>query len=59
VEAITRSTDSFSIEGHGLEGMVSADDYRNVQLPFKAEEDETLASPPCFIWKKKSSWLTH
>jgi hypothetical protein len=42
VETITRSTDSFSIEGHGLEGMVSADDYKNTQLPFKAEEDETL-----------------
>jgi hypothetical protein len=42
VETITRSTDSFNIVGHGVEGLVSAEDYRNTALPFKAEEDETL-----------------
>lgn len=54
VEAITRSTDTFSIEGHGLEGMVSAEDYRNVQIPFKAEEDETMGlSTMLFLEKEK------
>lgn len=42
VEAITRQTTSFSIVGHGLEGLVTADDYRNVQDPFDAEKDEVL-----------------
>jgi hypothetical protein len=41
VEPTTRSTTSYEIEGHGLEGLVSADDYRNVELPFDAEKDET------------------
>ncbi len=42
VESITRSTSSYSIEGHGLEGMVTEDDYSNVQDPFDAELDETM-----------------
>lgn len=42
VEAITRSTASYQIDDHGLEGLVTQSDYRNVQLPFKAEEDEVL-----------------
>lgn len=41
-EPITRTTTSYSIEGHGLEGLVTPSDYRNVQDPFKAEEDEVL-----------------
>lgn len=42
VEPIVRSSDSYSIESHGLEGMVTEDDYRNVEEPFDAEKDETL-----------------
>lgn len=42
VEPIVRASDTYSIEGHGLEGMVTADDYRNVEKPFDAEKDETL-----------------
>lgn len=42
VEPITRDTAGFTIKGHGLEGLVTQDDYRNVSEPFKAEEDETL-----------------
>lgn len=41
-EAITRSTTGFQIEGHGLEGMVTKSDYRNVQDPYDAEKDETM-----------------
>lgn len=42
VEAIARSTSDFKIDGHGLEGLVTAEDYRNVQEPYKAEEDEVM-----------------
>lgn len=42
VEAIARSTTSYLVESHGLSGLVSEDDYRNVELPFDAEKDEVL-----------------
>jgi len=55
VESITRSTDSYEIEGHGLEGLVTKDDYRNVNAPYKAEEDETLGlSTHLWLGKEKS-----
>lgn len=40
VEAVSRSSTSYLIEGHGLEGLVTESDYRNVELPFDAEKDE-------------------
>lgn len=43
VSQTIRSTLSYSIDSHGLEGVVSKDDYRNVQLPFDAEKDEVMA----------------
>jgi hypothetical protein len=55
VETITRSTTSYSIEEHGLEGMVSAKDYRNVLKPFDAENDEVLGlSTMLWLEKEKS-----
>lgn len=42
VEPIVRSSDTYSVESHGLEGLVTEDDYRNVEEPFDAEKDETL-----------------
>ena len=42
VEPIVRTSTSYLVESHGLEGLVSEDDYRNVELPFKAEEDEVI-----------------
>jgi len=42
VKPITRSQDSFQIEGHGLEGIVTKQDYANVEDPYDAEKDETL-----------------
>jgi hypothetical protein len=47
VEAITRSTTQFLIEGHGLEGMVTKEDYKNVLDPFNAERDETMGLTTC------------
>jgi hypothetical protein len=54
VEAITRSTASYLIEGHGLEGMVTKEDYANVEQPYDAEKDETNGiSTMLFLEKEK------
>lgn len=42
IKPITRSTDSYSMEGHGLTDMVTQEDYDNVDKPFEAENDTTL-----------------
>jgi len=42
VKTIVRSNSSYSIEGHGLEGLVTEDDYSNVEKPYDAEQDETF-----------------
>ena len=52
VEPIVRSSDSYSVESHGLEGMVTEDDYRNVEQPYDAEKDETLGLQN-LIWLNK------
>lgn len=52
VEPIVRLTDSYQIEGHGLEGLVTEDDYDNVQKPFDAEQDEALGLTS-LIWLEK------
>jgi hypothetical protein len=55
VESIARETTSYDIEGHGLEGLVTKDDYRNVELPYKAEEDEVMGiSTMLWLEKEKS-----
>ena len=41
-EPIVRDSDLYLIESHGLEGLVTEDDYDNVEEPFDAEKDETL-----------------
>jgi len=56
VEPITRSTTDYKIESHGLEGFVSADDYRNVQKPYDAEKDETLGLTS-LLWVEKEKLL--
>lgn len=43
VDSTVYNNQGFSIEGHGLTDIVTPEDYRNVILPFKAEEDKTLA----------------
>lgn len=54
VEAMTRTTAAFVIEGHGLEGVVTKEDYRNVEKPFDAEKDEVIGlSSLLFIEKEK------
>lgn len=55
VEAIARSTTSYEIEAHGLEGMVTEEDYRNVQKPYDAERDETLGVSSILLTEKEFS----
>lgn len=56
VEPIIRDSDGYSIESHGLEGVVTEDDYSNVELPFKAEQDEVLGLST-LIWLNKENAL--
>ena len=53
VETITRSTQQFLIEGHGLEGFVSKEDYANVETPFDAERDEVIGLQSVLILEKE------
>jgi len=54
IEPITRNTSGFTIEGHGLEDIVTKEDYANVELPFKAEEDSVLGVSTT-LWVEKES----
>jgi hypothetical protein len=52
---VVRSSDSYSIEGHGLQGVVTESDYRNVEKPYEAEADETLGlTSTIMVGKEKS-----
>ncbi len=53
VESIVRSTTGFTIEGHGLSGMVSKADYKNVIDPFDAEKDETMGLSTILLLEKE------
>lgn len=56
VQPIVRSSATYQIESHGLESIVSEDDYRNVELPYRAEEDEVLGLTS-LIWLNKEQAL--
>lgn len=43
LEAITVSSDTYSIEDHGLHDIITENDMRNFESPFDAEEDSTIA----------------
>lgn len=53
VESIARTTTGFEIEGHGLEGMVSKHDYKNVVDPFDAEKDEMMGISTILLLEKE------
>ncbi len=42
VESITRSTTTYLLEKHGLEGLITPEDLANVEAPYDAEKDEVL-----------------
>lgn len=53
VETTSTSTQQFLIEGHGLEGFVSKEDYKNKELPFDAESDEVVGLETMLILEKE------
>jgi hypothetical protein len=54
VEPIVRKTDNtYLIQKHELQGMVTEDDYRNVELPFDAEKDETTGLTSILVLEKE------
>lgn len=56
VKSQARTTDTYEIEGHGLEGVVTMEDYKNVEQPFDAEKDETLGLST-ILWLEKEKAL--
>jgi hypothetical protein len=56
VESIVRTTTSYEIEGHGLQGLVTEEDYRNVEAPFDAERDEVMGIST-MLWLEKEKVL--
>lgn len=55
VDSITRSSDTYQIESHGLKDIVTKEDYANVEKPYDAEEDVTIAlSTHLWLGKEKS-----
>lgn len=55
VETNTYSTTTYSIDGHGLEDIVTPDDYRNVLAPFDAEKDKTLGTALLIALEKEQT----
>lgn len=55
IEAVTRSQVSYEIEGHGLEGGVTREDYENAEAPYDAEKDETDAITSILLTEKEKA----
>lgn len=55
METVARSSDGFYIESHGLEGIVTDEDYSNVEEPFDAEKDETLGLTSVLMLEKEKA----
>lgn len=56
IEGVARDSDSFHIEGHGLQDIVTREDYANVIDPFKAEADSVLTLQT-LLWLEKEKSL--
>ena len=56
VDTITRSQSTYEVERHGLEGIITKDDYRNVERPYDAEKDETVGLTTA-LWLEKERAL--
>lgn len=55
VDTIIREDVNYHVENHGLESEVSPDDYRNVEDPFDAEQDEVVGlTTMLWLGKEKS-----
>ena len=56
VDVVTRSSDTYSIDRHGLEGILSPDDFANAQQPFDARSDEVDALTT-MLWSAREKGL--
>lgn len=56
IEGVARDSDSFHILGHGLEDIVTEEDYANVVDPFKAEADSVMVLQS-LLWLEKEKAL--
>lgn len=56
VETTSSSTTGYNVEGHGLEGLVTKEDYANKELPFDAEKDE-VDGLTTSLWLEKEKVL--
>jgi hypothetical protein len=52
-DPIIRSSDNYQVETHALEGVVTQDDYDNVEDPFSAESDEVLGLTHLILTNKE------
>lgn len=58
IETRVYTTTSYLIDGHGLEGFVSKEDYANVEEPFDAERDEVMGLST-MLWLEKEQNLAN
>lgn len=56
IDSLTRSSDTYSVDSHGLEDIVTLDDYANVEQPFDAEKDSVMALMTA-LWLGKEKGL--
>lgn len=57
-DPITRSSQTYLIETHALEGVVTADDYANVEQPYDAEADETAGLTHLVLTNKERAFAS-
>lgn len=55
-DSISRSQTTYAVQSHGLEGMVTREDYKNVIDPYQAEYDEVMGLTT-LLWLEKESEL--
>ena len=58
VDSITRDSDTYSIENHGLQGTITDEDFRNVEKPYDARIDEAIALTT-HLWLGKEAGLAN
>lgn len=55
LDAVSRSSTSYFVESHGLEDIVTKEDFRNVEQPFDAEKDSVMTlSTVLWLGKEKA-----
>jgi len=55
-DPITRSSQTYLLESHALEGVVTQDDYSNVEQPYDAEADEVAGLTHLVLTNKERSF---